>query len=275
MDPAENPDDDKLQNTYNPLKVMQQGERVLCEIKRHPVGLWGIYAGAIVVVVAVVAGLVVVPHYIPNMAQSSKAGLAIGGVFVAAIALLYAYVAHVVYTGNRWVVTTDSLTQISQVGLFRKTSSQLSLANLEDVSANQSGLFQSMVGYGTLKVETAGEHSKFTFPFCPKPNEFAKQIIAAHEAYIAHNPEEMRVTNRPLANVAAYNQSYGPAAGYGEPSQQPYQPPQAYEPTQQQAAPEAQNQPMATPPAQPPVYPPDATAGNGPQPPQNPPAENQ
>jgi uncharacterized membrane protein YdbT with pleckstrin-like domain len=205
------PADDRLQNIDNPLKVMQEGERVICEIKRHPVGLWGLYASSLALIILMALGVALVPNFFPDASQSAKAALAFGALIMAVLVLLYAYVARVVYLGNRWIVTSDSLTQITQVGLFRKMSSQLSLANLEDVSVDQNGLLPSMIGFGTLKVETAGERSKFMFPFCPKPNDYARLIIGAHEAYIATNPGEMQNANQALAKKAdGYNQSYAP-----------------------------------------------------------------
>lgn len=237
MNPEQMPENEKLQSVENPLKVMQQGERVICEVKRHPVGLWGIYFGVLILLIVLITGAIVVPGYIPNVTDSTRQVFAIGAVLIAAVALLYTYVARIVYTGNRWVVTSDSLTQITQVSLFRKQSSQLSLANLEDVTVDQNGLFQAMVGYGTLKVETAGERSKFVFPFCPSPNKCAKEIIAAHEAYIAENPSETYTSQRALANAASFNQAYAP------PQQQPQPGPQAmqapYDPTLQQQQPRA------------------------------------
>lgn len=218
MDPTQNPQapqnpnpqEDTLQSVSNPLKVMQQGERVICEVKRHPIGLVGIHFSVGLVLALLVGGVYGGLTYIPDLTSSTKLAIVAGAVIVGVIVLLYAYVAGVVYRGNRWIVTSDSLTQVSQVGLFRTQSSQLSLANLEDVSVIQNGLIQSMIGYGTLKVETAGEHSKFTFPYCPKPNQCAKEIIAAHEAYIAEKPNEMQTTNRALVNTASFNQSYTP-----------------------------------------------------------------
>ncbi len=229
------PEDDKLQSVDNPLKVMQQGERTICEIKRHPVGLWGIYFGVIVLIGALIAGVVIAPSFLPEANESTRQAFAIGAVIITAIALLYTYVAYVVYVGNRWIVTSDSLTQISQIGLFRRTSSQLSLANLEDVTVNQNGLFQSLIGYGTLHVETAGERSKFVFSFCPNPNKYAKDIIAAHEAYIAENPSETYTSNRALANAASFNQSYeSPASPQQSQSTQPAPPQSPVEGPRQQ-----------------------------------------
>ncbi len=214
--------EDRLQDVDNPLKVMQPGEQVVCEIKRHPIGLLSIYATfAFVVGIAIVA-IASASMFLPNFSSQKQAALALGAIIICAMVGLFTYVSSVVYKGNRWIVTSDSITQISQVSLFRKQTSQLSLANLEDVTVEQDGILQSMFGFGRLRAESAGERSKFAFDYCPNPSEYAKKIIGAHEAYIAEKPDEMRVTNRPLANTTSFNQSYGP------PQQQQYNLGQAY-----------------------------------------------
>jgi hypothetical protein len=164
---------------------MQPGEQVICEIKRHPIGMLGTYimSGFILVVLAVLTFII-----IPGMAGSdnrSKALLAGGLVFVvvAALVLVFVFIANKVYWGNHWVVTSDSITQILQTSLFSRQSSQLSLGNLEDVTTQQNGIFQQLFKYGTIRAETAGERSKFVFPFCPNPNYYAQKILAAREVF--------------------------------------------------------------------------------------------
>jgi|SRR5579862_3193899 len=207
MNPNTNePDADDLQHVANPLGVMQPGERVICEIKRHPVGLMGVYIAAGFVVILALAAAVGVPYLLPDSTSQVRLGVVLGALLVIVIALLYSYIAAVVYKANRWVVTSDSITEITQVGLFGKQTSQLSLANLEDVAVEQDGLMQSLLGFGNLRCETAGSRSRFVFPYCPNPNECARRIIAAHESYIADHPEGTYTTNRALANAHGFNQ---------------------------------------------------------------------
>lgn len=198
------------QNIKNPLAVMQPGERVVCEIRRHPFGLLSIYAMALVVIAASLATAILVPYYVTSLTNDQKVAVVLSCGLVVLVTLLIAYIGVYIYNANRWIVTTDSITQISQIGLFNTRSSQLSLANLEDVSAHQDGLIAQLVGFGNLTVETAGERSKFVFAFCPNPNECARKIIAAHEEYIASRPNEMVATSRPLATSQGFNQPMGP-----------------------------------------------------------------
>ncbi|MEO6761373.1 MAG: PH domain-containing protein [Candidatus Saccharimonadales bacterium] len=213
------PVDQQLQNINNPLGVTQPGERLVCEIKRHPIGIIGTYVTSAIVVVAVCVAAILAPEYI-EVIRPYRAALALGAIIITVISLLFAYVAAVVYKGNRWIVTSDSITQVEQTSLFNKKSSQLSMANLEDVTYEQNGIFQSMFGYGVIRAESAGDRSKFMMIYCPHPGVCAKQIISAHEEYIAQKPSEMVSTNRSVANTQNFNQPYGPpASGPAQPEQ--------------------------------------------------------
>lgn len=216
----------------NPLSVMQEGEQTICEIKRHPIGLLGVYvmSGALLIVLAVLA-FVVVPHG----ASSDNRGQAIGVAgllffLVAAIILAFVYIANKVYWGNSWIVTSDSITQMTQTSLFHKQAAQLSLGNLEDVTSEKNGILANMFNFGLLKAETAGERSKFVFLYCPSPDYYAQKILAAREqfeqvhhggkqppAYYAPPPQDQ--ASQAQAIPEQDNRSTGPTQM--QPTQQP------------------------------------------------------
>lgn len=182
MNPQDQPQD---LNVNNPLNSMQTGERNIFEVKRHPFGMFMTYisAGVLIVVAAIIA-FIVVPMALPNSDKGQIASFgALGFIILALLVLGFVFIANKVYWGNRWILTTDSLTQVSQRSLFDKQSSQLSLGNLEDVTASQDGILAHMFGFGVLRVETAGERSKFVFQYCPNPNYYAQQILHAREVF--------------------------------------------------------------------------------------------
>lgn len=215
----------------HPMVVLQPGERIICEIKRHPFGLISMYVSAFfaLVVLAVLAALA--PQFLTQYSsETSSLELLVWtgvGIFCLAV-LLVLWIATRVYWQNRWFVTDDSITQVRQNSLFDRRVSQLSMENLEDVTVDQRGIIQSMFGFGTLKAETAGEHSKFQFQYCPDPNKFARAILEVHETFlhqVRHSPQQVN----PIAPLN------GP--DYRQPAQQYYQ--QAGQPSQngQQFAP--------------------------------------
>lgn len=169
---------------HNPLQVMQPGEQVICEIKRHPAGMFGIYAISSAIIVAIAILVLVVAPAVFSGSRSSVMGIGMAIFLLATIIIVgLVFIANKIYWGNSWVVSSDSITQISQTSLFHRQSSQLSLGNLEDVTSDQQGVFAQLFRFGTLKAETAGERSKFTFTFCPNPNYYAQKILAAREAF--------------------------------------------------------------------------------------------
>jgi len=177
---------DPKSKVANILTVTQPGEQQVCAIKRHPVGIIFTYAIIVFLLAAVgFLGFGLAPHIVSDSAQSNQIAQvsAIITLVLAAICTVYALIATKVYWGNSWVVTTDSVTQVDQNSLFNRQSSQLSLGNLEDVTAEQHGIFQHLFNYGILKVETAGERSKFVFSYCPNPNFYAQQILQAREQF--------------------------------------------------------------------------------------------
>jgi hypothetical protein len=112
---------------------------------------------------------------------------------------------------------------------------------LEDVSADQNGILQSTLGFGTLKVETAGERSKFVFPFCPNPNDYARKIIAAHEEFLVSNPGEGKGLNVNTSSTPMYAGQQQPMQQAQPQQQQQVQLPQQ-QPTQQADTPPYSNQ---------------------------------
>lgn len=188
-----NPQAQETNPVINPLNSMQEGEQVIFEVHRHPIGMLGTYfvTGLILLVLAIVifaAAPALLPDYKGQILKFGSLGFLITLVLV----LAFVWATHVIYWGNRWILTTASLTQILQFSLFNKQSSQLSLEDLEDVTAQTNGLLAKMFNFGILKVETAGERSKFTFLFCPEPETYAKKILVAREQYEEHRLIEQR-----------------------------------------------------------------------------------
>lgn len=183
---------------------MQAGEQNIFEVKRHPFGMIGLYVAAsiMLVILALIVFAVLPTVFADNSSQVTSLG-AIVFLIVLLVTAVFLAISHKVYWGNRWILTSDSLTQISQVSLFDKRSSQLSLANLEDVTAIQDGILAHMFNFGTVKAETAGERSKFVFVFCPKPNYYAQQILNAREQFQQHQHEDGGQPTAPTPQYAA------------------------------------------------------------------------
>lgn len=181
------------EKNMHPMVVLQPGERIVATIKRHPFGIVSLYAAATAGIgIAAALAFVLLPSLLGQFDNNTSA-IYLGLAILVALLVLILGVATSVYWQNQWVVTTDSITQVSQTSLFSRQVSQLSMDNLEDVTVNQDGILPHMFGFGTLKVESAGERSKFVFPYCPHPNDYARQILEIHEQFLE---ERRNIQNR-------------------------------------------------------------------------------
>ncbi len=164
----------------NPLEAMRPGEEILFELRRHPIGIIIVYLlTGIVLISFVVLYFMVRPSLIRG--GIGQTTITLGLMLFTALAVLFDLLVTIIYWGNRWIMTSDSITQVNKIGLFHQEVSQLAIENIEDVTAQQNNIVQRIFDYGTLNVETAGEQGKFVFRFAPRPTYYGRIILEAHE----------------------------------------------------------------------------------------------
>ena len=243
----------------NPLEAMRPGEQIICEIKRHPIGIYGTYVMAGIMIVAALVAALAMPMFVKGAASSLYAIVWGVCLLIGLVAFVMIYVGTKVYWGNRWIVTSDSITQTLKVSLFDTQSSQLSMGNIEDVTVEEDGVLCHMFGYGMLRVETAGEHSKFVFPFCPTPNVYAQKILNTREDFEQGRRGEDQ--QRLYRSQGTYAPPYPEQPQY-EQQQPPQYPQYAQQPVPQPGDPYQQ---------MPPQYPMPPQEQENPMPPNHPP----
>lgn len=169
-------------------------ETLVADIRRHPFGLLLIYLQTFV---AFGLALVLIFTLMPSVIQALglhgptvNAVASMFGLFVVVFALIFVVLATRIYKYNQLIVSDKNVTQVLQIGLFSRKVSELSMANVEDVTAEQHGIFPTLLNYGTLKIETAGEQNNFIFVYCPNPNAYAKAILDARLQFITEEGSE-------------------------------------------------------------------------------------
>lgn len=171
--------------------LLEPGEQVVVIVRKHPIGIVGIYIEAIIGLAAVFGLLLAVaPDFLTGL--SSQAYRILVGIIVFGLAILifFLFIATYVYRQSRLMVTDRSLVQILQKSLFIRKISRLSMSNVEDVTAEERGILSTIFNYGTIVVQTAGTMDNFIFPYCPDPAKYADQIIEARQRYAAALEEE-------------------------------------------------------------------------------------
>ncbi len=76
-----------------------------------------------------------------------------------------------------WIVTTHRIMYIEQHSLFSRTVSEQPLSRVQDVTAEVKGVFPTLMGYGTISVQTAGAVGKFEFKEVANPTKISQSIF--------------------------------------------------------------------------------------------------
>lgn len=184
----------KKHAVYDPLgkvESISHAETKVLDIHQHLFGLIVLYFQATVgLVLSLGIILIFLDSVLETIGYDQSSTRAIT-YFMALIAILVGLIFMIIvariYNANKLIVTDENITQVTQRGLFNRKVSELSMANVEDVTAQQHGVFATMFNFGTLKIETAGEQNNFQFSYCPNPNAYAKAALDAKSLYIKHH----------------------------------------------------------------------------------------
>lgn len=76
-----------------------------------------------------------------------------------------------------WILTNKRIIDIDQVDFFHRQVSSLFLDRVQDVSTDISGFFETLLGFGTITVESAGVEKKFFMPDIENPKHIRDRIM--------------------------------------------------------------------------------------------------
>ncbi len=171
------------------VEQINHDETKVADVRRHPIGLFFIYIQAFF---ALGLAMVLIFGFLGDALgfigqEGSSGAQAVAYLFAAisaGLVILYLLLATRIYLASQLIVTNDNVTQVMQVGLFDRKVSEISMENVEDVTAQQKGILPTIFNYGRLHIETAGEQNNYNFIYCPNPNAYAKAIQDARVTFL-------------------------------------------------------------------------------------------
>jgi uncharacterized membrane protein YdbT with pleckstrin-like domain len=161
--------------------------------RKHPITLL-----PAIIVMLIVLGILPVAYslfqlYQPDLFASPDFHtffVLIGSVFFL-FGWLFAFQLFVEYWLDTFIVTDKRILDIDQRGLFGRTVSELRLFRTQDVTAEVNGFLHTLLDYGDVYVQTAGETERFHFENISHPNHVAKMILELAETDRKCHADEM------------------------------------------------------------------------------------
>lgn len=172
---------------------LSEGEFVISAIRRHPIGLlsiWGVVGFFVVLVFVGLPILAATTGINETLGLSANAIASLGMILLllSVFFVLGGVIATIVYNGNRFYLTNESVTQHIQTGLFSRKEQTISLTNIEDASFRQHGVVQTLLNYGSLRLSTQGDETTYRFNYVSNPQRQVALLNNAVEAFKMGRP---------------------------------------------------------------------------------------
>ena len=191
IEPIEHPISDEVKKLHEesqkryPNLNLSRGEFVLASVRRHPIGLFKIWAIGLLFILAFM-----VVYYLTFAGPSASSELQeLSGIAAMTLAIMLilitvgVLVAAYVYVSNRFYLTNESVIQEIQTSIFSKHEQTVSLANIEDASFKQGGILSLIFNYGTIRLSTEGDETTYRFSYVTNPKRHIATLNNAVEAF--------------------------------------------------------------------------------------------
>ena len=90
---------------------------------------------------------------------------------------IFLFISLAKYYLDVWYVTNKRLVDIDQRMLFHRDEAVLRLENIQDVATGAKGIIQTLLGFGNIRAQTAGERREFIMRDIADPERIREVII--------------------------------------------------------------------------------------------------
>lgn len=162
----------------------QPDEKILLKLHRH----WFVFFSKVLTVAALAIMPVIgmwlwsrVGHWQLIAGSLSHTLLVMAGSVYYLFLWLLFYGFWLDYALDFFVVTTRRVVDIEQSGLFDRTVAEQLLNKVQDVTQEVKGFWPTMLHYGNVYIQTAGEKERFVFEDVPNPDKVVNIILQNSE----------------------------------------------------------------------------------------------
>ena len=176
---------------------LSNGEYIISSVRRHPIGLfqiWAFVGGTILLLIFLLSFLLASPSQsVDSLSQASGNSLSLLSIpvfLVIVLLLIGGYVGTYVYRENTFYLTNESVIQNVQASLFSKRLQTVSLGNVEDASYTQNGILPHIFNYGMIRLSTQGDETTYRFNYASQPERQIALLNNAVESFKNGRPFE-------------------------------------------------------------------------------------
>lgn len=176
---------------------LDQRETIILEVRKHWfVFVWYVAMFKLAVIVPLVVYFIAYV-YVSDSAKILFKAYSAHVIFFYAIWLLLVWVLFAIQWTNYyldvWYVTEKRIIDVEQKGIFHREISNLRFDKIQDISIEVRGFIATMLNFGDIRVQTAGEDSSDFFMSSARDPERVRKIIFSQHNIEAERPREVKI----------------------------------------------------------------------------------
>ncbi len=160
------------------FKEQHENEQVLMVIHRHWFNILIQFFAVILIALAIFGSWILAIIFNPQLFKELGPQTIS---FIETTALLfvwfYGFLIWIDYYLDVWIITNERIVNIEQKGLFLREASDLEFSKIQDVTTDVIGLIPTVLNYGDVYIQTAGETERFRFRQVPDPYAIKSLIM--------------------------------------------------------------------------------------------------
>lgn len=150
--------------------VQHDDEPVLLLLRQHPIVT---IPGILITLLLAIGPFVLLPYFpILSFLPDNFRFIAVLGWYTMVFG--YAFEQFLVWFFNIYIITDERIIDVDFYNLLFKKISEAQIENIEDITASNSGLLQSIIDYGGVRIQTAAEIPQLEFENVPHPDRVSK-----------------------------------------------------------------------------------------------------
>jgi uncharacterized membrane protein YdbT with pleckstrin-like domain len=161
-------------------------EKIILEIRKHWFVLFSktlflVFLLALPVIIAVGANILNLSKFVTLIGDGTYISIILTSVWLLFIWITF-FVIWTDYYLDILIITDKRIIDINQKRLFSRDISVSQLDHIEDVSTEIHGLIATLLNFGNIQIQTAGENREFIVQGVPNPDNIRRQIMEAHKS---------------------------------------------------------------------------------------------
>lgn len=178
--------------SHKKISEIKEREEIIKILHRHWFDITKRFVIIFLMAIILLASLSFFPAFFPALQDESyyKAFIFFESIFAIFI-WIFAFFIWIDYYFDIWIITSEKIVNVEQKGLFIRSLSELKFERIQDVTVEVTGILPTMLNYGDVYIQTAGEKERFIFRRISEPYSIKDLIMNLQKAQIKEETNEL------------------------------------------------------------------------------------